>query len=142
VSGVPLAIITIPEAIAQLRASNGGDNEDRSEAAAAVLQTASAFQQQASDTRLRISRPLNTNLRKAMATRASPLSASLAVIKERKDAKSGSRKVLIRISTSLWQLPSPDASGICGKPKKVLSHFALFIYQEFSFSTDTSNLSY
>lgn len=113
-STVPLAIATIPEAVAQLKAHISHDGEDGySEAASAVMRSASAFQQWASDTHLGLSRPVNTNLQKAITTRKNPLSASLAVIKERKDAKSGSRKTTIQVSTSLWQLPRG------GKPKQV-----------------------
>lgn len=119
---VPLAIAMIPEAIAQLRSftSYGANNDDHetnySNAAMTVMCSASAFQKQASDTRLSLSglRPPNTNLQKAMATRKSPLSASLAIVKEQKDAKSGSRKTIIRVISTLWHFQQ------AGKPKQVI----------------------
>lgn len=92
-----------------IRDANGQTNR---ELALNIIDTASGFQQKASDTRLGLPRAPNSGLVKAR-------SASANILKERREKKEAHGKVTIKLSAGLWMLPVPNANKIRGKMQAV-----------------------
>lgn len=102
---LPRDVLAIPGVLEQLDLRVQNLNQHGAILASDVLRQASSFQQVASNTRLGHSRIPNKNLVKAN-------TASAAIRQERKDKKDGYGKVTIKLSATLWQLPTPVREGV------------------------------